>query len=178
MLTFVLYSDSSKVMQPGKETFNMPPSFIPPQDPAILRFGSLTIAAIWRDHFDVRLLQNFIQWITVIGHVANQLFWEIIDKYFGEIFSDKGDFMRLSRRCVNGERKTSVICHCHELATLTPLGISHSCTPFLATTKVLSMKHSLKSNWPRSFRSVANASKMPCNVTSLTHCWKGRCLVW
>src|SRR5688572_5433694 len=114
-------SDSPKVMQPGKEAFNMPASFVAPQDTTILRFGSLTISAMRGDHFNVEFLQSLIQWITVVGHVTNQSFWQCIDKYFGKSFSDKGDFMRRSRRCVYGERKTSAICHCHELATLAAL---------------------------------------------------------
>jgi hypothetical protein len=32
--------------------------------------------------------------------------------------------MRRSRRRVDGDRKTSRVCHCHELRTLAPLGLS------------------------------------------------------
>src|SRR5262245_29520259 len=72
--------------------------------------------------------------------------------------------MRRSRRCVNGERKTSAVCNCHELHAFAPLGLSHSEPPFLATTNIPSIKHSLRSRSPRARGSSArswrqNASK-------------------
>lgn len=49
------------------------------------------------------------------------------------------------------------VCHCHDLRTFAPLGFSHPLAPFLAMTKVPSMKHSVKSRLPRSCRSFTNA---------------------
>jgi len=86
--------------------------------------------------------------------------------------------MRRSRRCVDGERKTSAIRHCHELATFAALGLSHSRAPFFATTKVPSMKHSLKSRPPRSFKSAASASKILRSVPFRAHSWNRRWQVW
>jgi hypothetical protein len=86
--------------------------------------------------------------------------------------------MRASRRRVDGERKTRAICHRHELRTFAPLGLSHSESPFLATTNVPSIKHSDKSKSPRSLRSCARASSTRRSVPSLTHCWNLRWQVW
>jgi len=86
--------------------------------------------------------------------------------------------MRRSRRCVNGERKTSAVCNCHELRTFAPLGLSHSEPPFLATTNIPSIKHSLRSSSPRSRRSSASASRTARKTPSRTHCWNRRWQVW
>src|SRR5215510_16446513 len=86
--------------------------------------------------------------------------------------------MRRSRRCVNGERKTSAVCNCHELRTFAPLGLSHSEPPFLATTNIPSMKHSVRSSSPRTRRSSASASNTLRKTPSRTHCWNRRWQVW
>ena len=70
--------------------------------------------------------------------------------------------------------KTSAICHCHELRTLAPLGFSHPADPFLAMTKVPSMKHSVKSRLPRSFTSSTSFLRIFSNVPERTHSWKRR----
>jgi hypothetical protein len=91
---------------------------------------------------------------------------------------DQLDFMRTSRLCVDGERKTSAVCHCQELRTFAPLGLSHRTPPFFATTNVPSMKHSDRSNSPRSHRSWAKVSKTRRSTPARTHCWKRRWQVW
>jgi hypothetical protein len=75
---------------------------------------------------------------------------------------------------VNGDTpsEASAVCNCHDLATFAPLGLAHGAAPFLADTKVPSMKHSDKSSSPRSCRSVASAFKMASNTPVLTHIWK------
>jgi hypothetical protein len=59
--------------------------------------------------------------------------------------SDKGDFMRRSTRRVDGERKNMKVCQTHSRSAFAPLCGAHSAPPFLATTKVPTMKHSDKS---------------------------------
>ena len=86
--------------------------------------------------------------------------------------------MRRSTRRVDGERKTMKVCQTHELRAFAPFCGVHSAPPFLATTKVPSMKHSERSISPRSSRSRARASKTRRNVPSLDHCWNRRWQVW
>src|SRR5919107_1113349 len=92
--------------------------------------------------------------------------------------SDKGDFMRRSRRRVDGDRKTMKVCHSHELRAFTPFGGAHSAPPFLATTKVPSMKHSERSISPRASKSRAKASSTARSVPSRDQSWKRRWQVW
>ncbi len=96
------------------------------------------------------------------------------DETLKESFADKGDFMRRSRRRVDGEWKTSIVCHHHELRAFTPLSLTDPAPPFLAVTNVPSIKHSPKLTSPRSRRSSAKASSTRRSVPSLDHCWNLR----
>ena len=173
-MVFIPDNKTPEIMHPGKESFNMPSSAISSQSTAILgrRFSSILL--VRSDKLNAFGSKHLIQRITVVGSVPDQSLRLLIDKAFFESILDKGDFMRRSRRSVQGDRKTRAICHCHELRTLTPLGLSDSEAPFFATTKVASIKHSLRSNLPRSRRSVASASRMLRNTPELTHSWNLR----
>jgi hypothetical protein len=86
--------------------------------------------------------------------------------------------MRRSILCVNGERKTSAVCHCHSRRTFAAPGLSDFAAPFLATTNVPSIKHSDTSSWPRTRKSSAKVSSTRLSRPSRTHSWKRRWQVW
>jgi hypothetical protein len=86
--------------------------------------------------------------------------------------------MRRSRRRVDGEWKTSIVCHHHEFRAFAPLSLTDCTPPFLAVTKVPSIKHSLRSTSPRSRRSAAKASSTRRSVPSRDHCWNLLWQVW
>jgi hypothetical protein len=73
-----------------------------------------------------------------------------------------------------GDRKTRAVCNCHDLGPLPALGLSDGRAPFLAPEKVPSMKASLTSMPPRSYRSRAKA----CSARRITplrvHTWNQR----
>ena len=173
-MVFIANNEFSEILQPGKEPFDFPSSAVSPQHSAVLGGCFSPILFMGSDKLNTFLCQRLIQRITVVGPVSDQPDRPLIDKPLFESILDKGDFMRRSRRSVQGDRKTSAICHCHELRTLAPLGLSHSEAPFFATTKVASIKHSLRSNLPRSRRSVASASRIVLNTPELTHSWNLR----
>jgi len=78
----------------------------------------------------------------------------------------------------NGDRKTSAVCNCHDLGPLATLGFPDFGAPFLAPLKEPSMKASLGSIPPRSYRSSARFRRTFSRVPSSTHCWKRRWQVW
>jgi hypothetical protein len=85
------------------------------------------------------------------------------------------------RRCtcdMYGDRKTSAVCNCHDLSPLAALRFPDAGPPFLAPTKVPSMKPSRRSMPPRSRRSLASAARIVSNVSSATHSWNLRWHVW
>ena len=170
--------NTPEVLQPGKESFDLPAPLVTAQRPPVLGARLFAVALMWCNHLNALLCKLLVQPVTVIGFVANQVFWSLFKETLLQSVQDKGDFMRRSTRCVEGERKTSSVCHCHELRALAPLGLSHPAPPFLATMKVPSMKHSLKSSSPRSLRSWAKASSTQRNTPERAHCWNLRWQVW
>lgn len=168
----------TEILQPREQAFDLPASFVTPQLSAVLRFRSFAICLVRRDHFSFKLRQLFVQRIGVVSLIADQSARSLVGKARKESLFDKSDFMRRSRFRVDGERKTKAICHCHELRTFAPLGLSHSEAPFFATINVPSIKHSDKSKPPRECKSSAKASRTFRKVPSLLHSWKRRWQVW
>ncbi len=134
----------------------LPASTVSPELPAILRSWLHPVPLMRSNQLNVQSGQLSIQGITIVSLVSNQPDGEISGKPRCESLSYKLDFMRASRTRVNGDRNTIAVDHCHDLATLAPLGLSHVPAPLLAVTNVPSMKHSVRSSLPRSRRSSAN----------------------
>lgn len=171
-------SNPPELLQPRKQPLDLPSSPVAAQRPAILRRRFLPVRLVRRDHLYALRSQLLVQWVRVISFVPNQSFGLLRCETLNESFSDKGDFMRRSRRRVDGEWKTRRVCHCHELRAFAPLGLSHFCAPFFATMNVPSMKHSERSISPLARKSSASASSTLRNVPSRDHCWKRRWQVW
>src|SRR6478672_12683342 len=166
--------DALEGVEPGKSALDLPSPFISPQRSAILRRRFLAIALMRRNHLNALCGKCCIERIAVIGKIPDKSFGSSQGEGFSEGSFDKGDFMRASRRRVHGEWKTMSVCNNHELRTLAPLGLSHFGSPFFATTKVPSIKHSDKSMCPTSSRWRARVSSI-CRITpASTHRLKRR----
>jgi hypothetical protein len=137
--------DATEVLEPGEEPLDLPAAGVAAQGSPILGRWLLPPATMGCNHGDLRCGQGRIERITLRGPVTNQSCWAIIDKTRGERVCNKGDFIWASRFNVDGDRKTSAVCNCHDLQTFAPPGCPHTAAPFFATTKVLSMKHSERS---------------------------------
>lgn len=170
----VSHHQSAEVVQPGEEPFNLPASTIASQRPAVLSRAATTVTAMRRDQLNALVGELGVELVTVVGEISDQSFGDVFREALFESAFDKGDFMRVSRRRVRGDRKTSAVCHCHELRTLAPLGLADASAPFFAATKVASMKHSDKSSLPRLRRSSASASKICLSTPADTHSWNRR----
>ncbi len=167
-----------EVMEPRQQPLDLPPTLVAAQLPPVLRWRLLPVRAVRGDQLDTLRCQPSVERVGVLSLVAYEAGGPLSGKNFGESAFDKGDFMRASRRRVDGDRKTIAVCHRHELRTFAPLGLSHPEPPFLATMNVASMKHSDKSSSPRTRRSSAKASSTFRSVPSRTHCWNLRWQVW
>jgi hypothetical protein len=168
----------SKVLRPSKQSLDLPSVSVAPQGSAILRTRHSAVDLMRCDQLNALPAQPFIQRVTVVGSITNQSFGSLLRKTNLEGRLDESDFMRRSTRNGYGDRKTSAICHCHELCTFAPLGFSHPTAPFFAMTKLPSMKHSVKSNLPRSLTSCTSLRYSFSNTPARTHSWKRRWQVW
>jgi hypothetical protein len=123
---------ASEVLQPGKEPLHFPAAFVPPQWPAILRFGFLALGPMGAiSSINPWLGQARAERVAIVGLIPDQMFWSSLNKTLGESWFNKGDFMRRSSLNVDGETKTSTVCHGHDLRTLASLGLSHQAPLFL-----------------------------------------------
>src|SRR2546423_14693836 len=169
---------AAEVLKPCVQPLDLPAALVAPQLPAVLRPRLLPVRAVRRDQLDAARGQLGVERVGVVSLVADQSVRLSGDETLNESFSDKGDFIRASRRRVDGEWKTSIVCHHHEFRAFAPLSLTDGAPPFLAVTNVPSMKHSLKSTSPRSRRSSARASSTLRSVPSRDHRWNLRWQVW
>ena len=168
-----------EVLEPRKQPLDVPPAVIAPQRSAVLRGWPAPVATVRCDQGDPALgLQAVIQGIAVIRLVTNHSVGDGGREARVEGRVDQRDFVGRSTRDADGERKTSAVCHCHDLGPLAPLGFPDAGAPFLAPAKVPSMKPSLRSKPPRSARSAASARSSRSQVPAPTHCWNRRWHVW
>lgn len=166
--------DALVLIQPGKQSLDLPASPVTPQWAAVLSGSASTVAAMGRDQLNALGSELLIERITVVGTIPDKSSGSSHGEGFSERCLDKGDFMWRSSSRVHGEWKTSSVCNDHELRTLAPLGLSNFEPPFFATVKVPSMKHSERSMPPRSSRSRANASNSFLSTPALTQREKRR----
>ena len=169
---------SAEITQPREQALDLPAAHVATQNAPVLGLGRLAIAAVRSNQFNALLLKHHIEFVAVIGFIADQPSRSLSKKRLLKGSLDKGDFMRRSTFCVNGDRKTIAVRHCHDLGPLATLGFANTSAPFFAATKVASMKHSDRSSLPRLRRSSASASKTTRSVPARTHAWKRLWQVW
>jgi hypothetical protein len=112
------YQAAAEVLQPRARSSHFPAAFVSPQGATILGFGLLAIGPMRADQLHSSFGQACIECITVVGSMSDQRLWLSIDNMLGEGSFNKGDFMRPSTRHVDGDRKASAVCHCHDLRIL------------------------------------------------------------
>ena len=108
-MVFISNNQTTEVLQPGEQSLHFVTSAVSPQRAPVLCCGLFPIASMGRDHLNPGCRQLFVQRVAVIRLVSDQPFRELVDEAFEESVSDKGDFMRRSRRCVYGERMTGAV---------------------------------------------------------------------
>jgi hypothetical protein len=149
-VVFVTRDQAAEIVQPGKESFDLPTFAIAAQATAIVarRLGA-SVAV--RDQQDDALSEEFLpQGIAVVSLVANQAQRLFFDQRLLECRFDQSYFGGRSSGGSNGERKTMSISNCHDFDALSPLGFANRSAPFLAAVKLPSIKHSERSRPPRS----------------------------
>lgn len=169
---------STEVLQPGKEWFDFPQEFVPPQYTVIPRPGLSPNSTGLGDHLNLRFCEFLTRLIVLVAFVSYESLGKLLGKGFSKGIRNQGEFMQRSRLRFEGERKTRDVGHWRELRSLAALRVSRSEPTCLATTRVQPIRHLLKSSSPRCFRSVVSNSSTHLNVSSGSHCWYARWQVW
>ena len=164
-------------MQPCEEAFYLPAAAVAPQRAAILRFAPFF--PVRGNHFDAPILfQLGIKLVAIVSLVADQATGQLIGKRVLQGILHQGHFMRRRACHVKGERKTSSVCHCHDLGALATFGFTNGTAPFFAGANVPSIKASRRSSLPRSRKSSAKASNTASNTPCLRQRWNHLWQVW
>src|SRR4026208_1456145 len=97
----------SKILQPGKQAFDFPTSFVSSQDTTVLGSRLLAVGFMGCDHLNSLFVQTLIQRVTVVGSVTDQPFGLFFDKPLFQGTFHQLHFMRRSTSNGYGDRKTS-----------------------------------------------------------------------
>src|SRR5204862_1821844 len=181
VLSLILITDhqTAGVIEPSNKPFDFTSTCKSSQGSTILGLGiSAAIDFVLCDHLGSKLLQNLtIQLIAIIGFVTDQLLRRLGHKTLLQRGSHQLHFSRASTFCAYGDRKTMAVCNGHDLGALASFCLSNATPPFFAGTNVPSIKHSFKSNPPRSFKSWATAKSTCSSTSDSTQSWNRRCTV-
>ena len=97
--------ESSEVVHPGEEPFDLPALLVTAELPLILRFAS--IAAVRGDHLDaIFVLEALVEFVGVVSLVSDQSGRELVEKASGKNLLHKLALGRRSALDRYGERKT------------------------------------------------------------------------
>ena len=174
VLLIPLVSDdqSTEVLQPGEEAFDLPASLVPSEHPAVLCFWFRRVASVRRDHHRAELSHyEPVQRIAVVGSVADQSDRCFFDEAGIEDVFNERDLMRASTGDAQGDRKARAVCNCHDLGPFPALCLTHGIAPFLAGANVPTMKHSETSIPPPALRSSASAHSTCSRVPDVAQLW-------
>ena len=168
----------AKPVQPSKESLHAPTSAVATERATILR-EPLAILFVRSDQLDIVGFQEVvIEWVTIVGGVADQSFRKFVEEALPEDFFDELAFVRRSALDTNGERKTVISADGEDLGAFAALGRANREPPFFAPVKEASMNPSSSGNCPRACNSVASRRRIFSSLPSRTHCWNRRWQVW
>jgi hypothetical protein len=129
-MIFPSYDNPAKIVDLSEKSFDLPSELALSQLPSSPRFGSLSVFPTGRDHLDALGLQLLIKLVTVVRLLPNELPGFLFYKPMNNRVLHKPSFMPVSTFEEYGDRKTSAVCHRHDLRTLAPLRISKPRAPF------------------------------------------------
>lgn len=155
-MIFVPRHESPEIVQPREEPLDLPATAVATQLAAVLR-EIAAVRPVRRDRFGAPLRQAAIERVAIVGFVADQSRQRGFEEPLRERGLDEGNFAGASTRDINGERKTTAVCDCHDLGPFALTGVADAAAPFFAPAKVASMKASVRSKPPAAAKSAAKA---------------------
>ena len=139
----IAHDDPPKVLQPGKESFDLPSPSVAPQRATVLR-PLCPGPPVRRNQFHAMAGQFGVQSVRLVGVVADETRWELADKSLRECGVNQGDFMRRGTLDVDGDRAPLPISDRHDLRPLPRFVLPTHVPPRLAGAKLPSMNASCR----------------------------------
>ncbi len=145
-------NESSEVVQPCEESFDLPSPPISTEASTILRVA-FSASAIGRDQLDaIVLFERMVERVRVVGFVSDKPCGELVGEASCQNKLHKLALGRRSAIDSNGERKTIARGDSDDLGALAATRGADCKAPFLALAKVASTNASSRLSWPRSRR--------------------------
>ncbi len=150
-VALVACDESPVVLKPRKEPLDPPATPHATKRAAILSVRARAVVAVPSDQLDSALLsQALVQSVAVVGPVTDQALGGGCEKPVVDRLLYEGDLMGRCACDSDGDGETRAVCNGHDLGALAPLRLPDARAPFLASAKVASMKHSVRSMAPSS----------------------------
>ncbi len=141
--------ESSEVLHPGEEAFDLPAFFVAAQLAPVLGFAP--VAAVRGDPLDVVfVLELAVELVRVVGLVSDQSSGQFVEKASGKNFLNTLALGRRSALDRYGERKTVARGGSDDLGALAALDRTDREAPVLALAKVASTNASSRLSLSRS----------------------------
>jgi hypothetical protein len=168
---FPAHDEAAKIMQPGKQAFDLPTAAVATQGATVLGGGFAAVPAVWGDQLHSQgTAQALVQRIAVVGFITDQPRGSFGEKSLSEAGFDEDGFIWSSAGHVHGDRKTMAVCNCHDFAAFPAFCRTDSRAPFFAPLKLASMNASLRSSLPRSRKSSASFCSKRVRRPERCHC--------
>jgi hypothetical protein len=120
-MVFVAHHESPEILPPGTQALHLPPATVTARGAPILSGRLRAVGSVRRNHWDPHGGQLCVQRVAIVRLLTDQPFGALGGEDLNKGVRDKGDFRWHSSRRVDGERKTSAVCHRHARRTLAPL---------------------------------------------------------
>src|SRR6202034_1559501 len=136
-VVFPANDNTSKVMKPSEQTLDLPATPVTAQHTAVLCGFAAARRIVRRNQLHAEALANLhVQWIAVVGAVADQPLGSFGEEALFHRGSDELCFMRRSAGHVHGERKTMAVADRHDFAAFAAASRPDSRAPFFAELKL------------------------------------------
>lgn len=122
--------NASVVLKPCEEPLNLPAPAITSQWAPVLCCRPHAVRSVRSDHLDAYVLKAAIEPVTIIGHIADDPFWKLLQETVPQQPINERYFVGRSTFDAYGDRKTSAVCNCHDLGPLAALGFPDAAAPF------------------------------------------------
>lgn len=130
-MVLVARHQAPEVVQPREEALDLPAPAAAPQWATVLRLPPA--APVRRDHLDLALLpEPCIEPITIVRPIADESRGLLLGHEGVEGGVDERDFIRRGTCDGYADRKTSAVCHCHDLGPFPPAGGADAGAPCFA----------------------------------------------
>ena len=132
------------IADPRNRSLNLPAALVTPKRSAVLKLLSLVLSRR-SNELNALLFEILTKLVRIIRFVSDQTFGllaQLINRLVNDFY-----LMWAGRMNGHSQRNTLAVCHHHELRALAPLGFADFGPPFLADTKLPSIKHS--AHWMR-----------------------------